>query len=47
VLDYARAAAAAYPETAEFAEFVIQRIDPLFPGAQARALGTRAGGPAA
>lgn len=37
VLDYTRAAAAAYPETAEFAEFVTTRIDSLFAGAQARA----------
>jgi aminoglycoside/choline kinase family phosphotransferase len=46
VLDYARAAAVGYPETAEFAEFLTTRIDPKFPGAQARALGTRAGGTA-
>ncbi len=38
VLDYARAAAAAYPETAEFFEFVTLRIDPAFPAAQARIL---------
>jgi aminoglycoside/choline kinase family phosphotransferase len=37
VLDYTRAAAAAYPETAEFAEFVRSRIDPRFAAAQARA----------
>jgi len=37
VLDYTRAAAAAYPETAEFAEFVTSRIDPTFAAAQARA----------
>jgi aminoglycoside/choline kinase family phosphotransferase len=36
VLDYTRAAAAAYPETAEFAEFVATRIDPAFAAAQAR-----------
>ncbi len=36
VLDYARSAAAAYPETAEFAEFVTVRIDPRFAPAQAR-----------
>ena len=38
VLDYTRAAAAAYPETAEFAAFVIQHIDPAFSTAQSRAL---------
>ncbi|MEA3149507.1 MAG: N-acetylmuramate 1-kinase [Gammaproteobacteria bacterium] len=38
VLDYTRAAAQAYPETAEFAAFVAQRIDPAFAAAQARAL---------
>jgi aminoglycoside/choline kinase family phosphotransferase len=36
VLDYTRATAAAYPETAEFAEFVTSRIDPAFVVAQAR-----------
>jgi aminoglycoside/choline kinase family phosphotransferase len=36
VLDYARATAAAYPETAEFAEFLTQHIDPAFVAAQAR-----------
>jgi aminoglycoside/choline kinase family phosphotransferase len=36
VLDYTRAAAAAYPETAEFAAFVTTRIDPAFAAAQAR-----------
>jgi N-acetylmuramate 1-kinase len=36
VLDYTRAAAAAYPETAEFAQFVTARIDPVFATAQAR-----------
>src|SRR5450631_2892926 len=36
VLDYTRAAAAAYPDTAEFAEFVTTRIDPAFAAAQAR-----------
>jgi aminoglycoside/choline kinase family phosphotransferase len=36
VLDYTREAAAAYPETAEFAEFVTSRIDPAFAAAQAR-----------
>jgi aminoglycoside/choline kinase family phosphotransferase len=38
VLDYARDAAASYPETAAFAEFIVRRIDPEFPGAQRRAL---------
>jgi aminoglycoside/choline kinase family phosphotransferase len=42
VLEYARAAAAAYPETAEFAEFVAQRIDTVFAAAQERAMGTHA-----
>ena len=36
VLDYVRSAAAAYPDTAEFAEFVTTRIDPRFAQAQAR-----------
>jgi aminoglycoside/choline kinase family phosphotransferase len=36
VLDYTRAAAAAYPETAEFAEFMT-RVDPAFRAAQVRA----------
>jgi hypothetical protein len=36
VLDYARATAAVYPETAEFAEFLTQHIDPAFVAAQAR-----------
>jgi aminoglycoside/choline kinase family phosphotransferase len=38
VLRYTRDAAAEYAETAEFAEFIASRIDPEFPGAQARAL---------
>src|SRR5258708_2177906 len=38
VLDYARDTAATYPETAAFAEFIVLRIDPEFPGAQRRAL---------
>ncbi len=38
VLEYARLAAADYAETAPFAEFITRRIDPRFPGAQARAL---------
>jgi len=35
VLDYVRATATAYPETAEFAEFLTKRIDPAFLAAQA------------
>ena len=35
VLDYTRAAATAYPETAEFAEFLTTRVDPAFAAAQA------------
>jgi N-acetylmuramate 1-kinase len=38
VLNYARDTAADYPETAAFAEFIVLRIDPEFPGAQRRAL---------
>jgi aminoglycoside/choline kinase family phosphotransferase len=38
VLDYVRATASAYPETAEFADFVTTHIDPVFAAAQARAL---------
>jgi aminoglycoside/choline kinase family phosphotransferase len=38
VLRYAETAAAAYPETAEFAQFLAQRVRPLFDSAQARAL---------
>jgi N-acetylmuramate 1-kinase len=38
VLAYAETAAAAYPETAEFAEFLARRVRPLFDRAQARAL---------
>jgi aminoglycoside/choline kinase family phosphotransferase len=38
VLNYARDTAAGYPETAAFAEFIVRRIDPEFPGAQRRAL---------
>jgi hypothetical protein len=37
-LHYAETAAAAYPETAEFAQFLAQRVRPLFDSAQARAL---------
>jgi hypothetical protein len=36
VLRYTRDAAAQYPETAQFADFVARRIDPLFPAAQER-----------
>ena len=38
VLNYARGTAADYPETAAFAEFIVRRIDPEFPGAQRRVL---------
>jgi len=38
VLQYAKDAAAAYAETAHFADFIATRIDPLFPAAQKRAL---------
>ena len=38
VLRYARETAALYPETAEFAEFITQRIEPEFAAAQERAL---------
>jgi aminoglycoside/choline kinase family phosphotransferase len=38
VLRYTRDAAAQYPETAEFADFIAKRIDPLFSAAQERAL---------
>jgi len=37
VLEYARAAASAYPETAEFAAFLTQRVEPAFAAAQVRA----------
>jgi aminoglycoside/choline kinase family phosphotransferase len=37
VLEYTRTAAAAYPETAEFAEFLAERVVPVFAAAQARA----------
>jgi aminoglycoside/choline kinase family phosphotransferase len=36
VLDYVRATALAYPETAEFADFVTTHIDPVFAAAQER-----------
>ena len=36
VLQYTRDAAAAYPETAEFAEFLRDRVMPRFAAAQAR-----------
>jgi len=39
VLDYVRAAAAAYPETAEFAGYVASRIDPAFALARAGGAG--------
>jgi aminoglycoside/choline kinase family phosphotransferase len=38
VLEYTRAAARAYAETAEFADFIARRIDPQFEPAQTRAL---------
>jgi aminoglycoside/choline kinase family phosphotransferase len=38
VLGYTRAAAARYPETQEFADYIAARIDPQFPAAQARVL---------
>lgn len=38
VLKYAETAAASYPETAEFAEFLARQVRPLFDAAQARAL---------
>jgi aminoglycoside/choline kinase family phosphotransferase len=38
VLNYTREAAAAYPETAHFADFVVRRVDPQFSDAQKRAL---------
>jgi len=38
VLDYARDTAAAHPETAAFAEFIVRHIDLEFKGAQQRAL---------
>jgi aminoglycoside/choline kinase family phosphotransferase len=38
VLRYARDAAASYPATASFADFIVKRIDPVFPAAQGRAL---------
>jgi hypothetical protein len=36
VLAYAQAAAALYPETAEFADYIATRLDPQFRAAQAR-----------
>jgi N-acetylmuramate 1-kinase len=39
VLDYTREAASRYAETAEFAAFLEARVDPIFPAAQARAMG--------
>jgi hypothetical protein len=38
VLRYTLEAARTYPETAPFADFIAQRIEPEFPGAQRRAL---------
>jgi N-acetylmuramate 1-kinase len=38
VLRYARDAAASYPACAEFADFIVKRIDGVFPAAQERAL---------
>jgi aminoglycoside/choline kinase family phosphotransferase len=38
VLDYARETASSYAETAPFGDFIAKRIDPLFAGAQRRAL---------
>jgi hypothetical protein len=38
VLAYARDAALSYPETAAFGEFIVERIDPEFQGAQQRVL---------
>ncbi len=40
VLDYTREAASRYAETAEFAAFLGAHVDPAFPAAQARALGS-------
>jgi N-acetylmuramate 1-kinase len=37
VLNYARDTALSYPETAAFADYIVKRIDPAFPGAQQRA----------
>jgi N-acetylmuramate 1-kinase len=38
VLAYTRTAASAYPETAEFAQYIAERVDPHFAAAQARVL---------
>jgi aminoglycoside/choline kinase family phosphotransferase len=38
VLDYARDTALSYPETADFAEYIVRRVDPAFQAAQQRAL---------
>jgi aminoglycoside/choline kinase family phosphotransferase len=43
VLAYTREAAALYPETAEFARYIAERIDPSFEAAQARARSQAAG----
>ncbi len=39
VLHYTKQAAGAYPETAAFADFIAERMEPEFPPAQQRALG--------
>jgi hypothetical protein len=44
VLAYAREAAALYPETAEFARYIAEHIDPGFEAAQAKARSQAAGG---
>jgi aminoglycoside/choline kinase family phosphotransferase len=43
VLAYTREAAALYPETAEFARFIAERIDPSFEAAQEKARSQAAG----
>jgi N-acetylmuramate 1-kinase len=43
VLAYTREAAALYPETAEFARFIAERVDPAFEAAQAKARSQAAG----
>jgi aminoglycoside/choline kinase family phosphotransferase len=42
-LSYARDTASMYPETAAFAEFIVSRIDLVFPAAQQRALAQQPG----
>jgi hypothetical protein len=44
VLAYTREAAALYPETAELAQYIAERIDPSFEAAQARARALAVGG---